>query len=153
MFPTCALLLVQLVVQVGDILDRGEDEIAILSLLRHLDRQAREAGGRVFQVSPGVLWRPRALAAQPATGTMREGMGVRAGDCEGKRESVCVGVCLERCNRSRSALGMFWITSLLHPFLFFFYSMAVTYSFTPVLQGILHCPSLPLSRPLSWGSR
>lgn len=40
----------QVVVQVGDILDRGEDEIAILSLLRLLDEQAKANGGAVFQV-------------------------------------------------------------------------------------------------------
>ncbi|RID40442.1 hypothetical protein BRARA_J00483 [Brassica rapa] len=39
------------VVQVGDILDRGEDEIAILSLLRLLDEQAKANGGAVFQVN------------------------------------------------------------------------------------------------------
>ncbi|KAF7816166.1 shewanella-like protein phosphatase 1 [Senna tora] len=38
-------------IQLGDILDRGEDEIAILSLLRSLDIQAREKGGAVFQVN------------------------------------------------------------------------------------------------------
>ncbi|GAB4824315.1 Glycosylated integral ER membrane protein [Ancistrocladus abbreviatus] len=38
-------------IQVGDILDRGEDEIAILSLLRSLDIQARAEGGAVFQVN------------------------------------------------------------------------------------------------------
>ncbi|CAO2824854.1 unnamed protein product [Amaranthus hypochondriacus] len=38
-------------VQLGDILDRGEDEIAILSLLRSLDMQARLEGGAVFQVN------------------------------------------------------------------------------------------------------
>ncbi|KAL8129034.1 hypothetical protein V2J09_018189 [Rumex salicifolius] len=38
-------------VQLGDILDRGEDEIAILSLLRSLDIQARAQGGAVFQVN------------------------------------------------------------------------------------------------------
>lgn len=38
-------------VQLGDILDRGEDEIAILSLLRSLDMQARAEGGAVFQVN------------------------------------------------------------------------------------------------------
>ncbi|EFJ12512.1 hypothetical protein SELMODRAFT_123773 [Selaginella moellendorffii] len=37
-------------VQVGDILDRGPDEIAILSLLWHLTEQARSKGGAVFQV-------------------------------------------------------------------------------------------------------
>ncbi|CAK8537860.1 unnamed protein product [Lathyrus sativus] len=37
-------------IQLGDILDRGEDEIAILSLLRSLDKQAKENGGAVFQV-------------------------------------------------------------------------------------------------------
>ncbi|WOH01480.1 hypothetical protein DCAR_0520864 [Daucus carota subsp. sativus] len=38
-------------VQLGDILDRGEDEIAILSLLRSLDTQAKAQGGAVFQVN------------------------------------------------------------------------------------------------------
>ncbi|CAN8295210.1 unnamed protein product [Cochlearia groenlandica] len=38
-------------VQVGDILDRGDDEIAILSLLRLLDEQAKANGGAVFQVN------------------------------------------------------------------------------------------------------
>ncbi|OEL17120.1 Shewanella-like protein phosphatase 1 [Dichanthelium oligosanthes] len=38
-------------VQVGDILDRGEDEIAILSLLRSLNAQAKSHGGAVFQVN------------------------------------------------------------------------------------------------------
>ncbi|KAI3986909.1 hypothetical protein MKX01_014610 [Papaver californicum] len=38
-------------VQLGDILDRGEDEIAILSLLRSLHIQAKEKGGAVFQVN------------------------------------------------------------------------------------------------------
>ncbi|XP_023645917.1 shewanella-like protein phosphatase 1 isoform X1 [Capsella rubella] len=38
-------------VQVGDILDRGDDEIAILSLLRSLDVQAKANGGAVFQVN------------------------------------------------------------------------------------------------------
>ncbi|KAK4765375.1 hypothetical protein SAY86_026465 [Trapa natans] len=38
-------------VQLGDILDRGENEIAILSLLRSLDMQARAEGGAVFQVN------------------------------------------------------------------------------------------------------
>lgn len=35
------------VVQVGDILDRGDDEIGILMLLRELHQQAREFGGAV----------------------------------------------------------------------------------------------------------
>ncbi|XP_048425301.1 shewanella-like protein phosphatase 1 [Pyrus x bretschneideri] len=35
----------------GDILDRGEDEIAILSLLRSLDIQAKAESGAVFQVN------------------------------------------------------------------------------------------------------
>ncbi|XP_078180729.1 calcineurin-like metallo-phosphoesterase superfamily protein isoform X1 [Carex rostrata] len=38
-------------VQVGDILDRGEDEIAILSLLKSLSVQAKSEGGAVFQVN------------------------------------------------------------------------------------------------------
>ncbi|OVA02804.1 Phosphoesterase domain [Macleaya cordata] len=38
-------------IQLGDILDRGEDEIAILSLLRSLNIQAKAKGGAVFQVN------------------------------------------------------------------------------------------------------
>ncbi|KAL3682436.1 hypothetical protein R1sor_000458 [Riccia sorocarpa] len=38
-------------VQVGDILDRGEDELAILSLLHNLHQQALLLGGAVFQVN------------------------------------------------------------------------------------------------------
>ncbi|KAL5747096.1 hypothetical protein ACOSP7_024094 [Xanthoceras sorbifolium] len=38
-------------IQLGDVLDRGEDEIAILSLLRSLDIQAKAEGGAVFQVN------------------------------------------------------------------------------------------------------
>ncbi|PSS09522.1 Shewanella-like protein phosphatase [Actinidia chinensis var. chinensis] len=38
-------------IQLGDILDRGRDEIAILSLLRSLDIQAKAKGGAVFQVN------------------------------------------------------------------------------------------------------
>ncbi|EYU45985.1 hypothetical protein ABFS82_04G084000 [Erythranthe guttata] len=38
-------------VQLGDILDRGEDEIAILSLLKSLNIQAKLNGGAVFQVN------------------------------------------------------------------------------------------------------
>ena len=45
-------LLTQVLIQLGDILDRGEEEIAILSLLRSLDIQAKAKGGAVFQVCP-----------------------------------------------------------------------------------------------------
>ncbi|KAM3373931.1 hypothetical protein BC332_17439 [Capsicum chinense] len=38
-------------VQLGDILDRGEDELAILSLLKSLNIQAKAHGGAVFQVN------------------------------------------------------------------------------------------------------
>ncbi|OIW16485.1 hypothetical protein TanjilG_32155 [Lupinus angustifolius] len=38
-------------VQLGDILDRGEDEIAILSLLKSLGEQAKAEGGAIFQVN------------------------------------------------------------------------------------------------------
>ncbi|CAM6099220.1 unnamed protein product [Calypogeia fissa] len=38
-------------VQVGDILDRGQDEIAILSLLHNLSQQAQRRGGAVFQIN------------------------------------------------------------------------------------------------------
>ncbi|XP_072975231.1 shewanella-like protein phosphatase 1 [Typha angustifolia] len=40
-----------ILVQLGDILDRGEDEIAILSLLKSLNLQAKSKGGAVFQVN------------------------------------------------------------------------------------------------------
>ena len=46
----CGTGICQVVVQVGDVLDRGEDEIAILSLLAWLGKQARNKGGAVFQV-------------------------------------------------------------------------------------------------------
>jgi hypothetical protein len=36
------------VVQLGDILDRGDDEIGILILLQKLDKEARKEGGRVY---------------------------------------------------------------------------------------------------------
>eukprot|EP00850_Spirogloea_muscicola_P004732 SM000020S06082 [mRNA] locus=s20:952356:952818:+ [translate_table: standard] len=39
-----------IVVQLGDVLDRGDDEIAILSLLHHLDFEARQQGGAVYLV-------------------------------------------------------------------------------------------------------
>ncbi|XP_048136044.1 shewanella-like protein phosphatase 1 isoform X2 [Rhodamnia argentea] len=38
-------------VQLGDILDRGENEIAILSLLRSMGKQAQEEGGAIFQIN------------------------------------------------------------------------------------------------------
>ncbi|KAJ4971452.1 hypothetical protein NE237_004551 [Protea cynaroides] len=38
-------------IQLGDIFDRGEDEIAILSLLQSLNIQAKKKGGAVFQVN------------------------------------------------------------------------------------------------------
>ncbi len=44
------MLGVQVLVQVGDVLDRGDDEIAILSLLACLSKQAHSKGGAVFQV-------------------------------------------------------------------------------------------------------
>ncbi|KAK6927147.1 Calcineurin-like phosphoesterase domain, ApaH type [Dillenia turbinata] len=52
-FPECYLCIdvFNVLVQLGDILDRGEDEIAILSLLRSLDIQAKAQGGAVFQVN------------------------------------------------------------------------------------------------------
>ena len=43
-----------MLIQLGDILDRGEDEIAILSLLRSLDMQAKAEGGAVFQVCVAI---------------------------------------------------------------------------------------------------
>lgn len=50
------LLEIQVLIQLGDVLDRGEDEIAILSLLRSLDIQARAQGGAVFQVCNVKKW-------------------------------------------------------------------------------------------------
>ena len=38
------------IVQTGDVLDRGDDESAILELLERLDRDARKAGGAVIQL-------------------------------------------------------------------------------------------------------
>ncbi len=48
--PLLLALGVQVLVQVGDVLDRGDDEIAILSLLACLSKQAHSKGGAVFQV-------------------------------------------------------------------------------------------------------
>lgn len=42
--------------QIGDVLGRGEDEIAILSLLALLGREARSKGGAVFQVHFNCLF-------------------------------------------------------------------------------------------------
>ncbi|KAJ9527410.1 hypothetical protein QJQ45_025679 [Haematococcus lacustris] len=39
------------VVQLGDVLDRGDNEIAIVKLLRGLDQQAREHGGAVYMLN------------------------------------------------------------------------------------------------------
>lgn len=44
-----------MLIQLGDILDRGEDELAILSLLRSLELQAKASGGAVFQVFCYIL--------------------------------------------------------------------------------------------------
>lgn len=60
------------VVQLGDVLDRGDSEIATILLLREMDRQAREVGGAVYMlngnheslnvagdfryVTPGAFW-------------------------------------------------------------------------------------------------
>eukprot|EP00877_Chromochloris_zofingiensis_P011673 jgi/Chrzof1/675/Cz01g24210.t1 len=38
-------------VQLGDVLDRGNAEIAIIRLLRELDQQARKQGGRVYMLN------------------------------------------------------------------------------------------------------
>lgn len=43
---------IHVLVQVGEILDRGEDEIAVLSLLSSLNMQAKSQGDAVFQVWP-----------------------------------------------------------------------------------------------------
>lgn len=50
LFTGTVCFMTQVVVQLGDVLDRGENEIAILSLLRSLDEQAKVEGGAVFQV-------------------------------------------------------------------------------------------------------
>lgn len=39
------------VVQLGDVLDRGDDEISIVMLLRSLDQQARPLGGAVYMLN------------------------------------------------------------------------------------------------------
>jgi hypothetical protein len=52
-------------VQVGDILDRGDDEIAIMSLLAHLARQASPAGGALYQVRLPKSTRIAALGTVP----------------------------------------------------------------------------------------
>lgn len=39
------------VVQLGDVLDRGDNEIAVVLMLRDLDRQAREQGGAVYMLN------------------------------------------------------------------------------------------------------
>lgn len=60
------------VVQLGDVLDRGDSEIATILLLREMDRQARQVGGAVYMlngnheslnvagdfryVTPGAFW-------------------------------------------------------------------------------------------------
>jgi hypothetical protein len=69
------------VVQLGDVLDRGDSEIATVLLLRELDRQARRAGGAVHMlngnheslnvagdfryVTPGAFWESAAAAGLP----------------------------------------------------------------------------------------
>lgn len=40
-----------IVVQLGDVLDRGDNEIGAIMLLRELDRQARREGGAVFMLN------------------------------------------------------------------------------------------------------
>ena len=45
-----------MLIQLGDILDRGEGEIAILSMLWSLDKQEKEKGEAMFQVCH--LWLP-----------------------------------------------------------------------------------------------
>ncbi|XP_027369004.1 shewanella-like protein phosphatase 1 isoform X2 [Abrus precatorius] len=57
-------------VQLGDILDRGEDEIAILSLLRSLDQQAKAKGGAVFQRQKGLI--ARSILFRPGGPLARE---------------------------------------------------------------------------------
>ena len=50
--------ILQVLVQVGDVLDRGGDEIAILSLLKWLNVQAQLTGGAVFQVLIDLMGTP-----------------------------------------------------------------------------------------------
>jgi pectinesterase len=45
----------QALIQLGDILDRGEEEIAMLSSLHSLGIQAKTQGGAVLQVC-NTLW-------------------------------------------------------------------------------------------------
>ena len=45
----------QALIQLGDVLDRGEEEIAILSSLHSLGIREKAQGGAVFQVC-NTLW-------------------------------------------------------------------------------------------------
>ncbi|CAN4098690.1 unnamed protein product [Withania somnifera] len=84
-------------IQLGDILDRGEDELAILSLLKSLDIQAIAHGGAVFQVYLGVHWHACELA--------RHGVVLKVDDwlfCNGGLLPHHVAYGLERLNREVS---------------------------------------------------
>ncbi|XP_016458883.1 shewanella-like protein phosphatase 1 isoform X2 [Nicotiana tabacum] len=94
-------------IQLGDILDRGEDELAILSLLKSLDIQAKAHGGAVFQRQKGVI--ARSILMRPggplACELARHGVVLKVDDwlfCHGGLLPHHVAYGLERLNREVS---------------------------------------------------
>lgn len=80
------------VVQLGDVLDRGDCEISTILLLRELDRQARAAGGAVWMlngnheslnvagdfryVTPGAFWESAVAAGMREADVVADQQGV-----------------------------------------------------------------------------
>eukprot|EP00887_Chlorella_sp_A99_P007487 scaffold2.g7487.t1 len=80
------------VVQLGDVLDRGDSEIATILLLRELDRQARAQGGAVWMlngnheslnvagdfryVTPGAFWESAVAAGMREADVVGDQQGV-----------------------------------------------------------------------------
>jgi len=80
------------VVQLGDVLDRGDSEISTILLLRELDRQARRAGGAVWMlngnheslnvagdfryVTPGAMWESAVASGLSETEIMSDRQAV-----------------------------------------------------------------------------
>lgn len=80
------------VVQLGDVLDRGDSEIATILLLRELDRQARKEGGAVWMlngnheslnvagdfryVTPGAFWESAVAAGMTENDIAMDRQGV-----------------------------------------------------------------------------
>lgn len=80
------------VVQLGDVLDRGDSEISTVLLLRELDRQARKQGGAVYMlngnheslnvagdfryVTPGAFWESAIAAGMTETEIANDRQGV-----------------------------------------------------------------------------